>query len=494
MEFISIFNDVLGPIMRGPSSSHTAGAYRIARLCCSIYGSRPDSVTCTFDPDGSYAPTYEALGVDLAFAAGLLGWEMTDGRYKSSLDSVEENGTDLSFRIEALKHAEHPNTVRITMESASFPAMTVWAKSTGGGVIEIYLIDDLPVKISGKAREQYVYGKKAGIDTADRVLTRISPRQADEIEEDDMPAGVRIIDIEPVFFPQKGEVTFLSAADMVDSAKSKSGSLGEVALEYEAVLLGMSRKKAIDEMLQRYDIMKASVAEGLHDEKVAMQLTDPSASGVMSRLDSLPDSGPTARAAVRALAAMHTCNSRGIVCAAPTGGSAGVIPGVMMTLEEELDLSEEAIARALFAAASVGLVVARRATFAAETAGCQVEIGVAGAMAAAAVVEAYGGDAETAAAAAAISLQNTMGLVCDPVHGGCEIPCHTRNAVAASNAFTCATLVLGGHKNPIPLDETVDAAFAVGCALPRELRCTALGGIAVAPSALSLEPRDIKKA
>ena len=98
------------------------------------------------------------------------------------------------------------------------------------------------------------------------------------------------------------------------------------------------------------------------------------------------------------------------------------------------------------------------------------------------------------AAAAAISLQNTMGLVCDPVHGGCEIPCHTRNAVAASNAFTCATLAMGGYKNPIPLDETVDAAFAVGCVLPRELRCTALGGIAVAPSALAMKPQDKKKA
>ncbi len=134
----------------------------------------------------------------------------------------------------------------------------------------------------------------------------------------------------------------------------------------------------------------------------------------------------------------------------------------------------------------MGAGIAARATFAAETAGCHVEIGAAGAMAAAAVVEVGGGTAIQAAAAAAIALQNTMGSVCDPVGGGCEIPCHTRNAVAAANAFLCADLAVGGYSNLIPLDETIDASFAVGRALPSELRCTALGGIAITPSAVRL--------
>ena len=119
-------------------------------------------------------------------------------------------------------------------------------------------------------------------------------------------------------------------------------------------------------------------------------------------------------------------------------------------------------------------------------AGCQVEIGVAGAMAAAAIVELYGGSAAEALNAAAISLQNTMGSVCDPVKGGCEIPCHTRNAVSASSAFTCAALAMGGYQNLIPFDETVDASYEVGLSLPAELRCTALGGIAIAPTAKQL--------
>jgi L-serine dehydratase len=127
-----------------------------------------------------------------------------------------------------------------------------------------------------------------------------------------------------------------------------------------------------------------------------------------------------------------------------------------------------------------------RATFAAEVAGCQVEIGAAGAMAAAGVVEAAGGTAQQAADAAAIALQNTMGSVCDLVQGSCEIPCHTRNAVAASAAFVCADLILGGYVNPIPLDETVDAVYAVGRMLPSELKVTGLGGLSLAPSAVAM--------
>jgi L-serine dehydratase len=191
------------------------------------------------------------------------------------------------------------------------------------------------------------------------------------------------------------------------------------------------------------------------------------------------------------MAALHVSNSGGIVCAAPTGGSAGVLPGVMVTLAEEGRLDPEETALALLVAGAIGLVVARRATFAAEVAGCQVEIGVAGAMAAAAVIEAAGGSAAQAADAAAVALQNTMGSVCDLVQGLCEIPCHTRNAVAASSAFVCADLVLGGYDNPVPLDETIDASFASGRMLPVELRCTAKGGLAITPSALAL--KNIKK-
>ncbi len=275
---------------------------------------------------------------------------------------------------------------------------------------------------------------------------------------------------------------------MVAFAEDRLHSLGEAALAYESELLGMGAADSVEEMFRRFDIMEQSVAAGLDDNQSDMLLLRPTAAGVFNAegRGALAIGGIHTRAAARALAVMHHCNSRGVVCAAPTGGSAGTVPGVVVSLVEALDLSRRQTALALFAASAIGLIVARRATFAAEIAGCQVEIGVSGAMAAAAVVEAAGGSARQAADAAAISLQNTMGSPCDPVAGACEVPCHTRNAVAASSAFTCADLILGGYTNPIPLDETIDASYEVGKALPSELRCTARGGCAVTPSALSL--------
>ncbi len=511
MSFVSVFNDVLGPVMRGPSSSHTAGAYRIALLAARVAGSPPARVRCAFDPDGSYAATYRPLGVEAAFAAALLGWDMTDPRYGSAPQALAASGVVLEFSVEPLEIADHPNEARIDLEGRDGRRLRLWARSVGGGCVEIHRIEDTDLLITGKERDLLLFltrpaqaiereavrralGLPAPVPTTGRVLHFVLPLGWEQ------PAGglgaagpavERAAIVEPVFFPCKGEAAFHSAAEALALAAAQNVSLGEVTRRYEAGLLGQSPEWVDREMLARYRIMAGSVEEGLDDAKVAMPLTAPSASGILDaeREGRLPTGGKLTRAAARAMAAMHTCNSRGVVCAAPTGGSSGVLPGVLLTLEREQGLSEEGLLGALWAASAVGLVFALRATFAAEVAGCQVEIGAAGAMAAAAVVESAGGSPSAALDAASIALQNTMGSVCDPVQGGCEIPCHTRNAVAAANAFLCADLLLGGLTNPIPLDEAVDASLAVGRSLPRELRCTALGGIAAAPSARALRPR-----
>ena len=236
--------------------------------------------------------------------------------------------------------------------------------------------------------------------------------------------------------------------------------------------------------------MKQSVVRGLDLNFTGLQLL-PTCAGAIFQAEAegrLSVRSLHTRAAARALAVMHVDAAMGVVCAAPTGGSAGVIPGTLVTLEEERSLSGDTIARALLAAGAIGMILAIRGTFAAEVAGCQVEIGASGAMAAAAVVDAVGGSARQACDAAAIGFQNTMGTVCDLLHGMVEIPCHTRNGAAAASAFVNADLVLGGYPNLIPLDETIDAVYAVGLAMPSELRCTSKGGLAVTPSALALKP------
>jgi L-serine dehydratase len=458
MNFISILNDVLGPVMRGPSSSHTAGSYHIGRLVRSLLGEEPVRAGFTFDPDGSYAATYRQQGVDLALTAGLLGWPITDERFARALTLARRQGLRTRFEIATLEGADHPNTVAIEVVSKTGRTLKATARSVGGGMVMVTEVDGRPMMLDGKSPAVLEIGG----------MKRTVP---------------------PLFFVRKGTPLFESAAEMVSLARRKRVSLGRLALAYEARLLGLKESEVLDEMGRRYRIMSESVRRGLSGRGLGMKLLEPSA-GRIFRADAkraLPAGGFHTRAAARAMAALHVSNSGSVVCAAPTGGSAGVLPGVIVTLAEERGFDAEWTALTLLAAGAVGTIFARRATFAAEVAGCQVEIGAAGAMAAAAVIEAAGGSAAQAADAAAIALQNTMGSVCDLVKGMCEIPCHTRNAVAASSAFVCADLVLGGYRNPVPLDETIDASYASGRMLPAELRCTAQGGLAVTPSALAMK-------
>ena len=505
MEFISVFNDVLGPVMRGPSSSHTAGGYRIGLIARNLLGDEPASVRVTFDPEGSMAPTYRPLGVDLAVTAGLMGWSMLDERYIETLDRAKLEGVTVTFEIASLENTDHPNGMLIEAESVSGQPLRLVAEAVGGGGVRIVRINDWPVDLDGKTGLLLVeIDAESGADVvalladpirqvagASVLLTARTETSANlnAISGLRELAGVtNVWTISSVFFVRKGETLLENAVEMVTMAEERNCSLGEIALASESELLGMTDSEAVEEMLRRFEVMERSVATGLDDGQSDMLLLQPTASHVFGaeREGVVAIGGIHTRAAARAMAVMHCCNSRGVVCAAPTGGSAGTVPGVVVSLVEELRLSRRQTALALFAASAIGLIVSRRATFAAELAGCQVEIGVAGAMAAAAVVEAVGGSARQAADAAAISLQNTIGSPCDPVAGTCEVPCHTRNAVAASSAFTCADLILGGYANPIPLDETIDASYEVGKALPSELRCTARGGCAVTPSALSL--------
>ena len=516
VESPSILNDVLGPVMRGPSSSHTAGSYRIGVTLRNLLGGQPDRAVFTFDPAGSYAQTYRQQGVDLALAAGLLGWPITARSFRQAMDEARRRGLVIQFRIAPIPGARHPNTLQARLKDAAGRRLEATAESTGGGAFRIAKLDGRSVPLDGKTYDVLVWADRAARPALKKALAGpLSPAaEARWVVQDAVALlSLRLLDpppqkwllslsrldgirqvrsSKPVYFVQRGQPLFASADELLRLAKRRKWTLGRMALAYESSLLSLPTQDVEAEMLRRYAVMENAVEAGLRGRGVRMQLLRPTAHKVWRAEKSgrLPAGGQPARAAARALAAMHVSNSMGVVCAAPTGGSAGVLPGVIVTLAKEKKLPPQMIVRSLLAAGAVGLILAKRATFAAEVAGCQVEIGAAGAMAAAAVVEAAGGTAGEAADAAAIAFQNTMGSVCDLVQGMCEIPCHTRNAVAAASAFVCADLSMGGYRNPIPLDETIDAVFESGKMLPPELRCTARGGLAMTPSARRL-PRLI---
>jgi len=518
---VSILNDVLGPVMRGPSSSHTAGSYHIAKLVTGLLGAPPVAVEFAFDPLGSYAQVYRQQGVDLGFAVALQGWDLTDDRFFTSLEIAAAHGLDIRFDVRPLARPDHPNTVEIRMEARDGRTLSACARSIGGGAVEVVEVEGWPVRLTGYTYELLVDLPGACAAPAQALLQQ-DGRTAGEVitlERDGrtllharrlapldpglsaalsgLGPGVIVREAPPIAFVKRGAQLFQSAAEMLALAQSRGWSLGQAALAYEAQLLGLSEADVVAEVVRRFEIMRAAVHLGLGKDAPAMQLLSPSAHAIFAAdaAGTLPLGGLHTRAAARAMAVMHVNGAMGVVCAAPTGGSAGALPGVVVTLVEERGLPLDRAAMALLAASAIGVILAARATFAAEVAGCQVEIGAAGAMGAAAVVEAGGGSAHHAANAAAIAFQNSMGSVCDLVGGMVEIPCHTRNAVAASSAFVCADLVVGGYQNPIPLDETIDAVYAVGRMMPSELLCTSKGGLAVTPSALRLvrKPRSLQQ-
>ena len=194
--------------------------------------------------------------------------------------------------------------------------------------------------------------------------------------------------------------------------------------------------------------------------------------------------GPVLQKAVTyAMAVLEVNASMGLIVAAPTAGSSGVVPALLLALQEEYRISDQRLLDGLFNAGAVGYLAMRNATVAGAVGGCQAEVGVAAAMAASAAVELMGGQPAQCLDAASTVMMNMLGLVCDPVGGLVEYPCQSRNAAGVANALVAAELALSGVPQFIPFDEMLAAMYSVGRRLPAELRETALGGCAATPAA-----------
>lgn len=196
--------------------------------------------------------------------------------------------------------------------------------------------------------------------------------------------------------------------------------------------------------------------------------------------------GTLSKAIAYSMAVLEVNATMGLIVAAPTAGSAGVVPGVLFSLKEDYDLSQKDLQKGLLNASALGYILMRNASVSGAEAGCQAEVGAASAMASSAIVEMLGGTPEMCETAASIALSNLLGMVCDPIAGLVEAPCQSRNAIGVANAFTCAQLAMSGVTHPIPFDEMAEAMYRVGRTLPFELRETAMGGNAGTPTGCAL--------
>jgi L-serine dehydratase len=283
-------------------------------------------------------------------------------------------------------------------------------------------------------------------------------------------------------------------AQLLEAADSRGLTLWQVILAHECELDECDEESVFKRLEKRYEIMRNSSEKALHRGlKTQGNLISGIAAAQFSfaaNRNSLSGSFINTLMA-RALSCSETNASMGKICAAPTAGSCGIVPAVIISVAEQRSLDKRSALEGLLTAAGIGAVITKNATVSGAEGGCQAECGVAAAMAAAAAVQMAGGSNKAQVDASALALINCMGLICDPIAGLVQVPCAQRNASQAVNALTSADMALAGMQSPIPCDEVIEAMYRCGRLLPQSLKETAQGGIAAEPAAQTIA-LDIK--
>jgi L-serine dehydratase len=491
-------------------------------------GGEIGEVLVEFHPDGSLATTHESQGSDMGLFGGLLGWEATDERLVDSARAIQEAGILVETRISEFP-ALHPNTYRITLKKDETVHRMV-ALSTGGGIIQVIEIDGVALDISGDFHETLIFPpapESGGVERTGKArekdwsLEELLEELSEAVDSDDLLAhsggGVSILQIKSQGFPppelirslspglRKAEIRTLSPVLPIRSRKGMtvpfvtardflavlepSTPLWRYATRFEASRGGISEEEVLSRMEEIIVIMEGSVREGLAGTRYGDRILPPQTGSFQAHLNQgdLLDAGVLNRMILYTSAIMEVKSSMGVVVAAPTAGSCGALPAAVLGAGHTLGSTREELAKAMLAAGLIGVFITSGSTFAAEVCGCQAECGAGSGMAAAGLVSLMGGSTDQGLTAASMALQNTLGLICDPVANRVEVPCLGRNVLAAGNALSCANMALAGFDGVIPLDEVIDAMDEVGKSLPRQLRCTALGGLSVTETSRRIE-------
>ena len=273
-------------------------------------------------------------------------------------------------------------------------------------------------------------------------------------------------------------------ADLLGVARETTRPLDEIFLDEESAEREVPRENLLATFHERWAVMKDSVRRGLAGGRSFSGLVGGDARRVMefSRNGDIAGGRLVAKAIAYSIAVLEENSRMGVIVAAPTAGAAGMVPGTLLAISEERGFGDATAVRGLVVAGGFGALVAARAELSGAAGGCQAEQGVGAAMAAGALTFLLGGDPEACVHAAALTLQNTLGLACDPVAGLVEVPCVVRNGFTAMLALAGAQTALAGVRSVIPMDEVVEAMVRIGEAMPRSLKETADGGLAMTPT------------
>ncbi len=500
--------------MRGPSSSHCAAALRLGRMARDLMDGDICEVKIEFDSSGAFATTHRDQGTDMGLFAGLLGWDITDVRLPESEKALKEAGIKIGLRISDFG-LKHPTAIRLILKN-SRERHELTAISTGGGIIEIISIDSLSISIAGDYCETLIFCDSndknlidwlpADIKAEEIHLAEGTKFQIVQIKSREFPATEiaselnsrfdvryvkRISPVLPVLSRKDLEVPFITAGEMIAYNKERKSQLWELAITYEMARSGLSHDDVFRKMIELVDVMSDSIRTGIQGTEYANRILGPQAGTFSKHMleDRLLDGGFLNRIILYVTAMMEMKSSFGVIVAAPTAGACGALPGACLGAASIMGLSKEETAKAMLAAGMIGVFISHRATLAAEVGGCQAECGAASGMAAAALVTLAKGNTRQALAAASMALQNSLGMICDPVANRVEVPCLGKNVMAATNALACANMALAGFDEVIPLDETIEVMDIVGKSIPATLRCTGLGGLSTTRTSRKISER-----
>ena len=521
----SLFNDVFGPIMIGPSSSACAGPTRIGQIARGVGGGTPAYYRICYVPGSGRASFRVGMATNLGLIAGVLGWGPEDARLYHAQEEAEKQGMSVEVVLEDIPGNTNPNAMLLTMRNAAGETSTILGDSVGGGTIAILEIDGFPVEdIKG---EEYVllvqYRSAPGFDRQilsaiedripsfhDRILqTRVftGPKEPGRemlavfLEDGsfdlaflrDLPGveKVRMVDpIMPIVTRKDAQPPlFTSVKELTALAEKEGVDCSEIAIRYEMGRTMKSREEVIAMMEHVWEVIRGTVKKG--ESCTVHHMRGPGhplfASNVKERLargENITDDF-TARVLATAVFAHEGKNDKDTLSVAgPAAGCPPIMAGALLPLAEKRGLGDREIVHALFTAAAIGAVTYMKTTPTGEITGCTGEVGVGSAMAAGAIVTLTGGEPKYVDAAASIALMNMFGLPCDPIAGGgCAMPCRGRSHTAPLNSLAAAELAMCGFDAVVPYDQAVEAMDDMYSKLPGFMKGSLSAGLAATPAA-----------
>lgn len=530
-EYHSIFNHTLAPITPGPSSSNTCGPARIALFAYYMFGEIPKKAIIEYSKHGSFPKTMFGMKSDYAFINGLLGKDQNAPDFLRCYENAKEANMEVFFKeVDDLTIGGY-ETARLRLFGEDGNNMVIVGESLGGGSFLMHSVDDIPIESSGAYYELFVKlsgennstvdiveniireeiisdlsrthptGTNNSINViCDKTLTKgngnsllhikmtVAPEEQILKTIQNLPSVLwarLIVPVVPEVINPWIKPAFETSSGLIEYCAKTGKTPSQAAVDYEVTVSGWTESQIYSYVEDLLNIMRKGIETGTKeafDFPGILTQKGPEVFRTLQEISS-PSLGFLDKAIPAALGIMEYSNASGKIVCVPTGGSSGVVPGVLLTAAQAMKKTEKELADALLVSGLIGvLMMIEGNNFSGGMTGCQAEIGCATAMAAAGLAALMGGNAKQVCDAACMGLQSFFGLVCDPVCGFVQVPCLARNMVAVSAAATCAKTVLAGFDVLIPLDEMIRAFIDGGRKI---MNCIGIGkgGCCATPTA-----------